>query len=195
MADDLELLLDDIKACRICEAHLPHGPRPVVQAPVNARILIAGQAPGRKVHESGIPWDDASGKRLRQWLGIDEEIFYRSGLIALVPMGFCYPGSTKGGDLSPRPECAAHWHGRLLPMLTSLNIRIIIGQYAVRYHLPKMAGQSLTEIVSAWRDLPHGMIVVPHPSPRNQAWFKRHPWFDKELVPELQRRVEQVLRA
>lgn len=189
----LQRLLDDIAACRICAAHLPHEPRPVVRADARARILIAGQAPGRRVHESGIPWQDASGVRLRQWLGVDEATFYESGLIALVPMGFCYPGSTKSGDLPPRPECQQHWHGKLLPHLTKVRLRLIIGQYAQRYYLPDMAGQSLTDIVRAWKKLPEGYLALPHPSPRNQAWPKQNPWFETDLLPLLKQRVRDSL--
>ena len=189
----IDTLLAQIRSCQICTADLPHGARPIVQAASCARILIAGQAPGRIVHTTGVAWNDASGKRLRQWLGISPEVFYDPAQVALVPMGFCYPGSGKSGDLPPRPECAQAWHGKLLPMLGQLKIRIIIGQYALRYYLPERAQQSLTEIVSAWRDLPDGTLVVPHPSPRNQGWFKANPWFEAELVPVLQTRVRDVL--
>jgi len=195
MPDPLAALLAEIADCRICAAHLPHQPRPVVRASAGARILIAGQAPGRKVHESGVPWDDASGDRLRQWLGVDKDVFYDSRHIALVPMGFCYPGSAASGDLPPRPECMQHWHGRLLPQLGQLRLRIIIGQYALRYHLPDLAGRPLTGIVTGWRDLPAGTFVLPHPSPRNQGWFKRHPWFEQDLIPVLQDQVRQATLA
>ncbi len=193
MGSTLNRLLNDIAACRICEAHLPHGPRPVVRAAAQARILIAGQAPGRRVHDSGIPWQDASGVRLRQWLGVDDATFYESGLIALVPMGFCYPGSAKSGDLPPRPECQQHWHGKLLPHLTQIKLRVIIGQYAQRYYLPDMAKLSLTDIVKAWKKLPKDMIALPHPSPRNQMWPKQNPWFEAELLPLLKKRVRDSL--
>lgn len=191
MSGSIDTLLSTIRACQLCAADLPHGVRPVVQAASSAQILIAGQAPGRIVHNTGIPWDDASGKRLRQWLGITPEVFYDASQVALVPMGFCYPGSSKSGDLPPRPECARTWHGTLLPLLSNLKIRIIIGQYALRYYLPERANQSLIEIVAAWRELPDGIIVVPHPSPRNQGWFKSNPWFEADLLPVLQARVRE----
>ena len=165
----------------------------MLQASATARVLIAGQAPGRKVHESGVPWDDASGKRLRQWLGIGPETFYDSGKVALVPMGFCFPGSAKSGDLPPRPECARTWHHQLLPLLQQVRIKIVLGQYALRYHLPELAGRPLSEVVATWREWPADVVVLPHPSPRNQGWFKAHPWFESEVVPLLRTRVESLL--
>lgn len=190
----LNTLLAQARACTLCAPHLPHGPRPVLQMHADARVLIAGQAPGRKVHESGIPFDDASGERLRDWLGLEREAFYDPRRVALVPMGFCYPGSGRSGDLPPRPECAATWHARLLPQLRALRLTLAIGQYAQAYHLPA-AGASLTQAVMAWRETWPRIVALPHPSPRNNGWLKRHPWFERELVPLLRERIAQVLAA
>ncbi|MHB8225290.1 uracil-DNA glycosylase family protein [Acidithiobacillus sp.] len=157
-----------------------------------ARILIAAQAPGRKVHETGIPFNDASGDRLRAWLGISREVFYDARQVALVPMGFCYPGTGTSGDLPPRPECARAWHEELLPHLRHLQFTLVIGQYARAYHLPAETG-TLTQVVHAWRKNWPNLIPLPHPSPRNNLWLKRNPWFEEELIPVLQARVAEVL--
>ncbi|MHB1495756.1 MAG: uracil-DNA glycosylase family protein [Acidithiobacillus sp.] len=157
-----------------------------------ARILIAAQAPGRKVHETGIPFNDASGDRLRAWLGISREVFYDARQVALVPMGFCYPGTGTSGDLPPRPECARAWHGELLPHLQHPQLTLVIGQYARAYHLPAETG-TLTQVVHAWRKNWPNLIPLPHPSPRNNLWLKRNPWFEEELIPVLQARVAEVL--
>ncbi len=188
----LTSLLDDIRACTLCEAHLPLGPRPVVQAHASARILIASQAPGRKVHETGIPFNDASGDRLRGWLGISREVFYDPKKIAIAPMGFCFPGSGKSGDLPPRPECAPAWRQPLLAELKDLELTLVIGQYAQAYHLP---GQypTLTSAVLAWRNHWPQVVPLPHPSPRNQAWLKHNPWFETELLPVLRARLSTLL--
>jgi len=188
----LPTLLDEVRACTRCEAHLPHGPRPVVQVGASARILIAGQAPGRKVHESGIPFDDASGERLRAWLGLSREQFYDADRVAILPMGFCFPGTGRAGDLPPRPECAPTWRARLMSRLNHLQLTLVVGQYAQAYHLPD-AGASLTQAVLAWRDTWPTVIALPHPSPRNNLWLKRNAWFERELVPLLRERVAQVL--
>jgi uracil-DNA glycosylase len=193
--DPLRPLLAEIRACRLCAANLPDGPRPVVQATTSSRLLIVGQAPGRKVHANGIPFDDVSGDRLRGWLGIDRDIFYDAQRIAIVGMGFCFPGSSRGGDLPPRPECAPTWHPRLLPRLKHVQLTLAIGQYAQAGLLGERCGRSLTETVQAWRThLAHGVLPLPHPSPRNQAWLKRNPWFEQELLPVLRRKVAQALR-
>ncbi|MFK3648198.1 uracil-DNA glycosylase family protein [Lysobacter enzymogenes] len=184
-------LLREVRACTLCAAHLPHGVRPVLQASATARLLIAGQAPGRKVHESGIPFDDASGERLRAWLGLDRAAFYDAARVAIVPMGFCYPGKGKSGDLPPRPECAPAWLPKLLPQLHGVRLTLAVGQYAQAWHLPGAA--SLTEAVLDWRaHWPH-LLALPHPSPRNNLWLKRNPWFERELVPALRERVAQAL--
>ncbi|RDS85185.1 uracil-DNA glycosylase family protein [Dyella psychrodurans] len=193
--DSLDALLTDIRACRLCEAYLPEGPRPVVQATASSRLLIVGQAPGRKVHASGIPFDDVSGNRLRSWLGIDRDTFYDAQRIAIVPMGFCFPGSGRGGDLPPRPECAPTWHPRLMPKLKHVQLTLAIGQYAQAGLLGARCGPTLTDTVSAWREhLANGVLPLPHPSPRNQLWLKRNPWFEQALLPVLRREVAQVLR-
>ena len=171
---------------------MPLGPRPVVQVHPLARILIAGQAPGRKVHETGVPFNDASGDRLRAWLGVSREVFYDARQVAILPMGFCFPGTGKSGDLPPRPECAPKWRAALLGHLKNLQLTLVIGQYAQAYHLPD-EGSSLTEIVHAWRkNWPH-TVPLPHPSPRNNLWLRRNPWFEKELIPVLRTRVLAVL--
>ncbi|MCW8886225.1 MAG: uracil-DNA glycosylase family protein [Motiliproteus sp.] len=189
---DVEKLLKQVRDCRLCEAQLPLGPRPVVQLDPDARILIVGQAPGRKVHETGIPFNDPSGKRLREWLGISSEVFYDPQKIALLPMGFCYPGTGKSGDLPPRPECAKAWREPLLNQIKNLQLTLVIGQYAHAYHFsgPKM---SLTERVQHWQDYLPNRIPLPHPSPRNNLWLRRNPWFEAELLPVLKARVTEVL--
>jgi uracil-DNA glycosylase len=187
-------LLAQVRACTLCKKHLPLGPRPVVQLHPHARILIAGQAPGRKVHESGVPFDDASGDRLRDWLGLTREEFYDAKCVAILPMGFCYPGTGKSGDLPPRPECAPAWRVKLLDQIKHLQLTLVIGQYAQEYHLPD-AGDSVTAIVEAWREHWPNVVPLPHPSPRNNIWLKRNPWFEKDLLPRLRKRVAQVLAA
>ena len=191
--DALPSLLESIRACRRCEAHLPLGPRPVVVAHRSARVLIAGQAPGARVHASGVPWDDPSGARLREWLGTSEDVFYDAHRVALVPMGFCYPGRGPRGDHPPRPECAREWHGHLLPQLSQLGLTVVIGKYAQAYHLRQAA--SVTDTVAAWRDFLPSHIPLPHPSPRNNPWLRRHPWFEAELLPELRERVAVLLSS
>jgi uracil-DNA glycosylase len=190
----LPFLLTEVRACTLCAAHLPLGPRPVVQVHASARILVAGQAPGRKVHETGLPFNDASGERLRSWMGISREVFYNDRKIAIVPMGFCYPGTGKSGDLPPRPECAAAWRAPLLASLKKRQLTLVIGQYAQDYHLPDAKG-TLTELVQDWRSTWPHTVPLPHPSPRNNLWFKRNPWFEVELLPRLRERVAQVLAA
>jgi uracil-DNA glycosylase len=190
----LVALLADVRACTLCAEHLPLGPRPVLQVHTSARILIAGQAPGRKVHVSGVPFDDASGERLRTWMGVTREQFYDAEQIAILPMGFCYPGSGRSGDLPPRPECAPAWRGALLARLKKRQLILIIGQYAQDWHLPEHRG-SLTEAVQDWRlHWPHA-LPLPHPSPRNNGWLKRNPWFEADLLPALRARVAEVLRV
>jgi len=189
----LDRLLVDIRACRICEAHLPVDPRPVLAASASARLLIASQAPSRKVHMSGIPWDDASGARLRDWLGIDAATFYDAAQVAIVPMGFCYPGKAGSGDTPPRPECRATWHPQLLPLLPDIRLNILIGQYAQAYFLGPNRPGNLTATVRSWRELLPRYLPLPHPSPRNVAWFKANPWFEGEVLPELKQRVRGIL--
>lgn len=186
----LQHLLDEIRACRVCAQHLPLGPRPVLRARASARLLIVGQAPGTRVHASGVPWDDRSGDRLRQWLGVDADTFYDDRRIAIMPMGFCFPGiDPGGGDNPPRPECAPLWHDRVLEHLPRLELVLLIGTYAQKRYLGVQRQNSMTATVMAWRDYLPGRLPLPHPSWRNTAWLKRHPWFEAELVPELRRRV------
>jgi uracil-DNA glycosylase len=201
---EMEALQRAIAACRVCrdapsrglEFRLPHEPRPVVVMSRQARILIAGQAPGLRVHESGLPFDDASGDRLRGWLGVDRECFYNSDNFAIVPMGFCFPGyDAKGGDLPPRRECAPIWRRRVLDAMPQIELVIVIGQYAQAWHLGKARLGSVTETVSNWRRYFHAnaapaSLPLPHPSWRNSGWLKRHPWFEAELLPVLQERVK-----
>jgi uracil-DNA glycosylase len=189
----LASVLTEVRACTICADYLPMGPRPVLQMHASARILIAGQAPGRKVHQTGIPFDDASGDRLRQWMGVSREVFYDPRQVAILPMGFCYPGTGKSGDLPPRPECAATWRETLLAKLNSLQLTLVIGQYAQAYHLSDSAA-SLTERVQDWRMNWPNSVPMPHPSPRNNIWLKRNPWFEEELIPLLQTRISEVLK-
>ena len=188
----LDTLLLDVRNCQLCAAHLPCGPRPVVQVHPAARILIAGQAPGRKVHNTGIPFDDASGDRLRAWLGMPKEVFYDPKQAAILPMGFCFPGTGKSGDFAPRQECAPAWCPALLSHLNNVQLTLVIGQYAQGYHLPG-APVSVTQAVQAWQvSWPH-VVPLPHPSPRNNLWLKRNPWFEEELLPALKVQVAQVL--
>ena len=194
MTTEVEQVLAEIRACRVCEPHLPLGARPVVQAAANSRLLIVSQAPGRKVHDTGIPFNDPSGDRLREWMGIDKTVFYDPEQIAIVPMGFCYPGKGKSGDLPPRPECARIWHPRLLPLLTKVRLTLVIGQYALKGMLGKSRQRNLTQTVMAWRDyIDDGYLPLPHPSPRNLMWLRRNPWFETDLLPELRHRVAAAL--
>lgn len=192
MSGRLDTLLSEIRACRLCEAQLPLGPRPVLRASATSRLLIVGQAPGTKVHASGIPWDDASGKRLREWLQMDPATFYDTSRIAIVPMGFCYPGKVGGGDAPPRPECRATWHPRLLPLLKQVQLTLLIGQYSQAYFLGERRKATLTETVAAWREYMPGHLPLPHPSPRNIGWFKANPWFEQDVVPALRERVHAL---
>lgn len=194
MPTTFDRTLADIRACHICDAHLPHGVRPVVQAAADSRLLIVSQAPGRKVHESGIPFNDPSGKRLREWMGIDHDTFYDPHAVAIVPMGFCFPGTGKNGDLPPRPECAPQWHPLLMPLLTRVELTLVIGMYAQKGMLGERRQRTLTDTVKNWHELiADGLLPLPHPSPRNQMWFRRNPWFEAELVPQLQARVNTAL--
>jgi uracil-DNA glycosylase len=192
-ARELDALLREIRACRLCEAHLPLGPRPVLAASTNARLLILSQAPGKRVHETGIAWNDASGRRLREWLQVDEATFYDAQRVAIVPMGFCYPGRAGSGDAPPRPECRATWHPRLLPLLRGVEFTLSIGQYAQAWRLGARRKATLTETVRAWREYLPDNMPLPHPSPRNVGWFKANPWFESEVLPALRERVHAML--
>ncbi|WP_420467828.1 uracil-DNA glycosylase family protein [Panacagrimonas sp.] len=194
-ATPLELLLSEIRACTLCSGHLPLGPRPVLRAAPQARLLIVGQAPGTKVHASGVPWNDASGERLRQWMDVDRDTFYDAARIAIVPMGFCYPGRGKGGDLPPRPECAPQWHLRVRTQMPRIGLTLLIGQYAQAYYLPGPK-QALEDTVRDWRrHLANGFFPLPHPSPRNTLWLRRRPWFEAEVLPQLRAVLQSCLSA
>ena len=188
-AGKLTPLLAEVRACRLCEPHLPHGPRPVVQAGAEAKLLIVGQAPGRRVHETGIPWNDPSGDRLREWLGLSRDLFYDERLVAIVPTAFCYPGKGKSGDLPPRPECAPAWHARLLAAMPEVELTLLVGRYAQECYLRENAKSTLTDTVAAYAQYLPRYLPLPHPSPRNQAWWKANPWFERDVLPELRRRV------
>lgn len=185
-------LIRQIRACELCKDHLPFAPRPVVRASASARLLIIGQAPGTRVQASGIPWDDASGQRLRQWLQMAPDQFYDESEVAIIPMGFCYPGKGKSGDLPPRPECAPRWHPDLLAQLPNLELILLIGQYAQNRYLPAdflRRYKTLTERVQHWAEVPAPWFVLPHPSPRNQLWLKKNHWFEEEVIPALRQRL------
>jgi uracil-DNA glycosylase len=190
---DMETLLTAVRACRACEQSLPLGPRPVLRASATARILIVGQAPGARVHASGIPWDDASGDRLRAWMGVEKDAFYDEKTIAIVPMGYCYPGRGQGGDNPPRPECARLWLDQLLQRMPRIGLTLLIGQYAQRHFLGKRRKATLTETVRAWREYQPDHFPLVHPSPRNTPWQQRNPWFEAELLPELRSRIKAAL--
>jgi uracil-DNA glycosylase len=189
----LDALLTAVRGCRACEAHLPLGPRPVLRAGKTARILVVGQAPGVRVHTTGIPWADPSGERLRAWMGVDTDVFYDESRIAIIPMGYCYPGRGNDGDMPPRRECASLWLDHLLAKLPQIELTLLIGQYAQRHFLASRRKPSLAETAKAWREYAPQYIPLPHPSPRNQPWFKRHAWFEEQLVPMLQSRIKTLL--
>jgi len=188
-------LLARVQACTVCAAHLPHPPHPILRASPTARLLIVGQAPGRRVHETGIPWNDPSGDLLRQWLGMTRETFYDESRIAIVPTGLCYPGTVKGSDLPPRPECAPLWHPQLRAAMPGIRLTLLIGAYAQAYYLGKRRGRTLADTVLAWRDFAPDTLPLPHPSPRNRGWLKRHPWFEAEVLPGLRERLGTLFPA
>ncbi len=188
----MEALLAQIRACTACPG-LPLGPKPILQASASARILIVGQAPGRITHAKGRPFDDPSGERLRAWLGVSRDVFYDPAMFAIIPMGFCFPGTGKGGDLPPRPECAPLWRPKLMAGLPKIGMTLVLGQYAHEWHLPGAKGLRLVDRVAAWRETWPDLVPLPHPSPRNQGWFARYPWFEAEVIPELRMRVGQIL--
>jgi uracil-DNA glycosylase len=191
----LEAIVAEARACRLCEAHLPLGPRPVLRAAAPARLMIIGQAPGTRVHETGIPWNDRSGERLRDWLQLSGEVFYDERRVAIVPMGFCYPGvDARGGDKPPRPECAPLWHPPLRAALSQVDLTLLVGMYAQQRYLGKDRQKTLTETVRHWRDYLPQFLPLPHPSWRNTAWLRKNPWFEAELLPELRRRVKKLVR-
>lgn len=204
MAQTLEDLLTEIRSCRVCRDQpegepLPHEPHPVLRASATARICICGQAPGTRVHQSGTPFTDPSGDRLRQWMGVGEETFYDASRIAIIPMGFCFPGlDAKGGDLPPRRECAPRWRAKLFARLPRLELVLLIGQYAQGWHLKSRRERSLTDTVRNWQSYTQteaGPVVVPlpHPSWRNNAWLKKNPWFEAEVLPYVRSQVRRLL--
>jgi uracil-DNA glycosylase len=189
----LPALLTQVRACRLCEPHLPLGAAPLLQAGAQARILIVGQAPGRRAHESGVPFSDPSGDRLRDWLGVDSETFYDPQKIALLPMGFCFPGSGPTGDAPPRPECAPAWRKQLLAQLPHIELTVVIGRYAADWHIPGAAGKPMADVVADWERHWPKLLPAPHPSPRNQRWLRNNPWFAERLLPLLRERVKELL--
>ena len=194
MAGQLIPLLEEVRACQACADDLPLGPRPVLRAAASSKILIIGQAPGTRVHASGIPWDDPSGDRLRLWLGLDKEQFYDEQQLAIVPMGFCYPGKGKSGDLPPRKECAELWHDKIMAELPAVELTLLIGQYAQNHYLDT-GKETLTERVKRWQDFLPSHIPLPHPSPRNQIWLKKNAWFEQDVVPFIRTRVQALMGA
>jgi uracil-DNA glycosylase len=191
---DLSALRSEISACTVCR-DLPLGPRPIVQLSGQAKVLIAGQAPGRITHAKGRPFDDVSGVRLREWLGVDENEFYDPEKFAIVPMGFCYPGTGTSGDLPPRPECAVTWRERVIQSLQQVELTLVIGRYAVDWHLPHLKRQSITQAAQAWQEAWPRQLVLPHPSPRNNRWLKTNPWFERDVLPLLRQRVQALTRG
>ena len=190
---NLEGLVREARACTVCAAHLPHPPRPVLRVRKTARLLIIGQAPGRRVHASGIPWNDPSGQRLRDWLGLAPEVFYDERRVAILPIGLCYPGTVNGADLPPRKECAPLWHPRIVPALGQVRLTLLVGSYAQAFHLADLRKPAMTETVRAFREYLPRFLPLPHPSWRNSGWLKRNAWFEAELVPELRRLIRATL--
>ena len=191
----VEHWLREARACRVCAAHLPNEPKPIVRASATARLLVVGQAPGRRVHATGIPWNDPSGDRLRIWMGLSREEFYNAQHIAILPTGFCYPGTGSHGDLPPRPECAPLWHPRFRAAMPHLRLTILIGSYAQAYYLGTRMKKTLADTVRAWREYAPEFFPLPHPSPRNQRWFQSHPWLEQEVIPEARKRVGEILQS
>ncbi|MEH6790078.1 uracil-DNA glycosylase family protein [Parasphingorhabdus sp.] len=189
---DLDKLVATVRSCTICTG-LPLGPKPILQASAGARILLVGQAPGSKTHAKGRPFDDASGKRLRDWLGVSEAQFYDPDLFAILPMGFCYPGTGTGGDLPPRPECAPAWREPLLQAMPAIELTLVLGQYALDWHIGDSRSKTLTETVRRWREFWPDLLPLPHPSPRNIRWFRANPWFEDEILPVLRERVKGLI--
>jgi len=187
-------LLAEVRSCTLCAAHLPNPPKPILRAAPSARVLIVGQAPGRRVHETGIPWNDPSGDLLRDWLGIDRDVFYDERRIAIIPAGFCYPGTGKSGDLPPRPECAPLWHPRLRALLPEIRLTLLVGSYAQAYYLGSRRKKTLAETVCRRDEYLPEFFPLPHPSPRNRLWLKRNAWFEAEALPQLRRLFRASLR-
>ncbi|MFQ5609688.1 MAG: uracil-DNA glycosylase family protein [Woeseiaceae bacterium] len=192
MPPDLDGLASRVRDCSLCAEQLPLGPRPIIQVHADARILIAGQAPGARVHESGIPFDDPSGVRLREWMGVDEAMFYDASKIAILPMGFCYPGKGKSGDLPPIKRCAATWRRELLDAMSSIRLTLVIGRYAIDWHLNE-SRKNATDVIRDWQAYGSAVMPLPHPSPRNNIWLKKNAWFEAEVLPQLRRKVSKAL--
>lgn len=189
-----ERLIAEVRACQICACHLPLGPRPIVRGKPSAKILIIGQAPGTRVHETGVPWDDKSGERLRDWLNLSPDRFYDEDKIAIMPMGFCYPGRAEsGGDLPPRPECAPQWHNQIRAEFAQVELTLLVGSYVQKYYLGNKRAKTMTETIRLWQDFGPENIPTPHPSWRTTFWLKKNPWFEDEVLPELRRRVEELI--
>ncbi|MGM0579898.1 MAG: uracil-DNA glycosylase family protein [Bacteroidota bacterium] len=189
----MDELLYNIKNCTECLPELPLGANPVVQASTQSKIAIIGQAPGIAVHQSGIPWDDKSGDNLRNWLGVDKEVFYDQDIFALIPMGFCYPGTGKSGDLPPMKICAPLWHGKLLQSMIEIKLTLLVGKYAQAFYLGKQAKSSLTNTVQSYREYIPEFLPLPHPSPRNNIWQSKNPWFKEEVLPFLKSRISEII--
>ena len=189
----MDVILNRIRRCEVCMENLPLGPRPVIQLGALSKIVIIGQAPGRRVHETGIPWNDASGRRLREWMNVNDTTFYNRDLFSILPMSFCYPGKGISGDLPPRPECAPLWHPQALKYIECSPLILLIGQYAQRYYLRKEFSRGLTETVRNYRKYLPQYFPLPHPSPRNQNWVKINPWFSEEIIPALQKRIKTMI--
>jgi len=189
----METLIKEIKNCTICLPHLELGVNPVMAASRKSKIAIIGQAPGSIVHRTGIPWDDKSGERLREWMNISKNDFYNKDLFAIIPMAFCYPGKGKSGDLPPRPECAPQWHNKLLSQIDDLQLIILIGNYAQKHYLKKLVKKTLTETVQNYNEYLPEYLPLPHPSPRNNIWIKKNPWFEELVVPELRRKIKPFI--
>lgn len=187
-------MLREVRACRVCEAHLPNPPKPILLAAETATLMIVGQAPGRKVHETGIPWNDPSGDRLREWLKLERAQFYDTCRIAIIPTGFCYPGTGENGDLPPRPECAPLWHPKLRAALPRIRLTLLAGSYAHAYYLGDRMKSSVTETVRAYQEYLPEFLPLPHPSPRNRGWLKNNPWFEKNVIPQLRLLVSSALK-
>jgi uracil-DNA glycosylase len=189
-------LVAEIRTCTVCAPHLPLGPRPIIRGRPSARLLIISQAPGRRVHDTGLSFNDRSGDRLRAWLALDRETFYDESRVAILGMAFCYPGSnSRGGDLPPRPECAPRWHQRLRPFFPAVELTLLVGRYAIDYYLPGFRTRSMTEVIAHWRDFLPEFFVLPHPSWRTTRWLRDNPWFENQTLPELRTRVARVLSA
>jgi uracil-DNA glycosylase len=191
----MEKLLSEIRNCTVCKDALPNKPRPIIQMNARSQIVIIGQAPGQKVQDSGIPWDDASGNNLREWLGVDKQTFYDEKIFALIPMGFCFPGTGKSGDLPPRPECAPLWHHQVMEAMTDTKLILLIGQYAQHYYLGKSCKPTLTETVRSYHEYLPKYLPLPHPSPRNNIWQKKNSWFKESVIPTLQDIILPYLKS